>query len=60
MTGNDDVRIGGILTLEGDKGVRGLIRDPLASVETVEIKEAAQDIDTFDDLDRLKKYEHGS
>ena len=49
-----------LLSLDGDKGARGLIRDPDASVETVELKEAALDIDTFDDLDRLKKYEHGS
>jgi len=49
-----------LLALEGDKGARELIRDPNASIETVEIKEAAMDIDTFDDLDRLKKYDHGS
>jgi len=49
-----------LLTLDGDKGARDLIRDPDASIETVEIKEAALDIDTFDDLDRLNKYEHGS
>ncbi len=40
--------------LEGDKGARDLLRDPGASVETIEIKEAAVDIDTPDDLDRLK------
>jgi molybdenum cofactor cytidylyltransferase len=49
-----------LLSLDGDKGARDLIRDPDASVETVEIKEAALDIDTVDDLGRLKKYEHGS
>ena len=46
--------------LDGDKGARDLIRDPDASIETIEIKEAALDIDTFDDQDRLKKLEHGS
>ena len=40
--------------LEGDKGARDLIRDPNASVETIQIKEAAIDIDTPDDYDRLK------
>ncbi len=39
--------------LEGDKGARDLIRDPNGSVATIEIKEAAIDIDTRDDLDRL-------
>jgi molybdenum cofactor cytidylyltransferase len=49
-----------LLTLVGDKGARDLIRNPNASIETIEIKEAALDIDTFDDLDRLNKYDHGS
>lgn len=39
--------------LQGDKGARDLIRDPHASVETIEIEEAAVDIDTADDIDRL-------
>ena len=39
--------------LEGDKGARDLLRDPNASIETIEIKEAAVDIDTRDDLGRL-------
>jgi len=49
-----------LLTLEGDRGARDLIRDPNASIEKVEIKEAAVDIDTFDDLNRLKKHEQPS
>ena len=40
--------------LSGDKGARDLLRDPNASIETVEIKEAAIDIDTHEDLGRLK------
>ncbi len=40
--------------LQGDKGARDLIRDPSAAVETIEIEEAAIDIDTRDDLERLK------
>ena len=40
--------------LSGDKGARDLLRDPNASIETVEIREAAIDIDTHDDLGRLK------
>jgi molybdenum cofactor cytidylyltransferase len=40
--------------LEGDKGARDLLRDPNASVETIEINEAAIDIDSPDDVDRLK------
>jgi len=48
---------GRLLALEGDKGARDLIRDPDASIETIKIKEAALDIDTFDDLDRLRTLE---
>ncbi len=40
--------------LEGDKGARDLIRDPNASVATIEMREAAIDIDTPDDIDRLR------
>jgi molybdenum cofactor cytidylyltransferase len=40
--------------LEGDKGARDLLRDPEASVATIEIEEAAIDIDTLDDIGRLK------
>ena len=40
--------------LEGDKGARDLLRDPDASIETIEIKEAAIDIDTPDDAGRLR------
>jgi molybdenum cofactor cytidylyltransferase len=47
-----------LMTLVGDKGARELLRDPDAAVETVEIEEAAADIDTFDDLNRLKSSEH--
>jgi molybdenum cofactor cytidylyltransferase len=47
-----------LLALEGDKGARNLIRDPDASIDTIEIEEAALDIDTFDDLDRLQTFEH--
>jgi molybdenum cofactor cytidylyltransferase len=43
-----------ISRLEGDKGARDLIRAPNASIETIEIKEAAIDIDTLDDIGRLK------
>ena len=39
--------------LEGDKGARELIRDPNASIETIEIREAAVDIDTREDIDEL-------
>lgn len=39
--------------LEGDKGARDLIRDPNASIETIEVKEAAIDVDTSDDAHRL-------
>ncbi len=38
--------------LDGDKGARDLIRDPDAEIETIEIKEAAIDIDTRDDVER--------
>ena len=40
--------------LQGDKGARDLLRDPNASIETIEIDKAAIDIDTPDDVDRLK------
>jgi molybdenum cofactor cytidylyltransferase len=40
--------------IEGDKGARDLLRDPSASVATIEINEAAIDIDSPDDVDRLK------
>jgi molybdenum cofactor cytidylyltransferase len=43
-----------LFRLEGDKGARDLLRDPNASVETIEINEAAIDIDNPDDVDRLK------
>jgi molybdenum cofactor cytidylyltransferase len=46
-----------LLMLEGDKGAREILRDPRAIVETIEIEEAAVDIDTIDDLDRLKSSE---
>ena len=46
-----------LLALDGDKGARDLIRDPNASIEKIKIKEAALDIDTFDDLDRLRALE---
>jgi len=49
-----------LLTLDGDKGARDLIRDPNASIEKIEIKEAAVDIDTVDDLDRLRALESES
>lgn len=39
--------------LEGDKGARDLIRDPNASVETIEIQEAGVDVDTREDIDGL-------
>ena len=39
--------------LEGDKGARDLLRNPNASIETIEINKAAIDIDTLDDVDRL-------
>lgn len=43
-------------SLEGDKGARDLIRDPGASIETIEIEEAALDIDTHDDIGYLKLF----
>ena len=46
-----------LLTLDGDKGARALIRDPNASIEKIKIKEAAVDIVTFDDLDRIRALE---
>jgi molybdenum cofactor cytidylyltransferase len=42
-----------LFKLEGDKGARDLIRDPDASIATIEIKEAAIDIDTPEDMDVL-------
>jgi molybdenum cofactor cytidylyltransferase len=36
--------------LEGDKGARDMLRDPNVSIETIEIEEAAVDIDTRDDM----------
>lgn len=42
--------------LEGDKGARDLIRDPNASIETIEINEAGIDIDTIDDVSRLRLF----
>lgn len=39
--------------LEGDKGARDLIRDPNASIATIEERAAAIDIDTIDDLGSL-------
>lgn len=41
--------------LEGDKGARDLLRDPEASIATIQIEEAAIDIDTLDDIGRLKR-----
>jgi molybdenum cofactor cytidylyltransferase len=41
-----------LFKLEGDKGARDLIRDPNSLVETIEIEEAAIDIDTPDDIGR--------
>jgi molybdenum cofactor cytidylyltransferase len=40
--------------LSGDKGARDLLRDPNALIETVDIDKAAVDIDTPDDIHRLK------
>jgi molybdenum cofactor cytidylyltransferase len=42
--------------LEGDKGARDLIRDPNASIDTIEMKDAAIDIDTRDDVERLEMH----
>jgi molybdenum cofactor cytidylyltransferase len=42
-----------LFKLEGDKGARDLIRDRNASIATIEIKEAAIDIDTPEDMDVL-------
>ena len=39
--------------LRGDKGARDLIRNPKVALETIELNEAAVDIDTIDDFDRL-------
>lgn len=44
----DDLR-----QLDGDKGARQLIRNNIDQVATVHIKNAAIDIDTLDDADRL-------
>ena len=46
---------GALSKLEGDKGARDLLRDPDASIETIEIKEAAMDIDTRDDMAAFSK-----
>jgi molybdenum cofactor cytidylyltransferase len=40
--------------LDGDKGARDLLRNPEASLTTFEISEAAVDVDTLDDIGRLK------
>ncbi len=42
--------------LEGDKGARDLIRDPNASIETIDIEGAAIDIDTRDDVKDLEMF----
>jgi len=42
--------------LQGDKGARDLIRDPDAAVETIEIEEAAIDIDSRDDVERFEMH----
>ena len=39
--------------LDGDKGARDLLRNPNARVETIEMEEAAVDVDTHGDIDRL-------
>lgn len=49
-----------LLALTGDTGARDLLRDPNASVDSIEIKKAAIDVDTSDDVDRLKTLEHES
>ena len=40
--------------IEGDKGARDLIRERMASIETIEMKEAAVDIDTPGDAELLE------
>lgn len=42
-----------LLALTGDKGARKIIRDHITDVETVKMDNAAFDIDTVDDADRL-------
>ena len=40
--------------IEGDKGARDLIRERMASIETIEMREAAVDIDTPGDAELLE------
>lgn len=44
-----------LFQIEGDKGARDLIRNRMASTETIEMKEAAIDIDTLDDVERYSQ-----
>lgn len=46
---------GALSQIKGDKGARDLIRKQVTAIETVEMKEAATDIDTLEDADRLSQ-----